>query len=271
VPLFPKKTELFIDLFCGGCNVGINSNAEKIIFNDVNTFLIDMLKFFKESETDNILLQIEETIREYDLNKNNEYAYFKLKNDFDKLYNPIKLYVLICFSFNQRMRINTKYQYNTGFRKGLNGYNETLKQKLSIFLNKLHNANCSFTNYNFETINIPFNAFIYCDPPYIISNANYCHEGVKDWRWSTDKEISLLSFLDNLNKRKINFALNNILTHHGKSNDILIEWSKKYNVIPLKYNYGNFNSQSNLKYIKDTQEVLITNYEINNINKNLTP
>jgi DNA adenine methylase Dam len=262
LPFFPKHPELFIDLFCGGCNVGINVDADKIIFNDVNTFLIDMLNFFKNNNTKYILSEIQNTISIYSLNKDNEEGYHKLRSDFNSNYDPVKLYVLICFSFNQRMRINTNYQYNTGFRRGLNGYNEVLKQKLLIFLNKLQEINCNFTSYNFESINIPYNAFVYCDPPYIISNANYCREGVKDWRWGVEKEVSLLLFLDNLNKQGINFALNNVLTHHGKSNDILIEWSKKYNVVPLEYNYGNFNSQSNKKHIKNTQEVLITNYSI---------
>jgi len=263
IPYLPKNPEFFVDLFCGGCNVGINTNSKKIIFNDINIFLIDMLKFFKYSDTNDILYQIEETILKYNINKDNEKGYHILRNDFNLSYDPIKLYVLICSSFNQRMRINTNYKYNSAFRKGLNGYNDKLKVKLSIFLNRLHSINCNFTNYDFEDMNnIPYNAFVYADPPYLISNADYCYEGVKNWRWGIEKEISLLFFLDKLNNSGINFALNNILTHHGKSNQILIDWSKKYNVINLNYQYGNFNSQSDKKNIKDTQEVLITNYEI---------
>ena len=34
LPLFPAKIDCFVDLFTGGCNVGINVNAEKIICND---------------------------------------------------------------------------------------------------------------------------------------------------------------------------------------------------------------------------------------------
>ena len=30
LPLFPTKISTFIDLFCGGCTVGLNVNAEKL-------------------------------------------------------------------------------------------------------------------------------------------------------------------------------------------------------------------------------------------------
>lgn len=42
LPLFPNNISTFIDLFCGGCNVGINIKAESVIFNDNLTYLIDL-------------------------------------------------------------------------------------------------------------------------------------------------------------------------------------------------------------------------------------
>ena len=32
LPLFPKEIDCFVDLFCGGCNVGINRNCNKKIW-----------------------------------------------------------------------------------------------------------------------------------------------------------------------------------------------------------------------------------------------
>ena len=34
IPLFPDKIDTFVDLFGGGFNVGINVNANRIIYND---------------------------------------------------------------------------------------------------------------------------------------------------------------------------------------------------------------------------------------------
>tara|TARA_B100001059_G_C17530497_1_gene425270 strand:+ start:254 stop:481 length:228 start_codon:yes stop_codon:yes gene_type:complete len=46
LPLFPSEINTFIDLFAGGCNVGINVNAQKVIINDNLNYLIDMYDFF---------------------------------------------------------------------------------------------------------------------------------------------------------------------------------------------------------------------------------
>ena len=36
LPHFPKDIDVFVDLFCGGCNVGINVEANTVIYNDLN-------------------------------------------------------------------------------------------------------------------------------------------------------------------------------------------------------------------------------------------
>ena len=67
----------------------------------------------------------------------------------------------------------------------------------------------------------------------------------------------LLDYLDRVNQRGIKFALSNVFEHKGKSNEILKEWSKKYNVKYLNHDYSN--SSYNTKKGK-SEEVLITNY-----------
>lgn len=42
LPLFPTKIDTFVDLFCGGLDVTLNINADKIIANDRLTPLIDI-------------------------------------------------------------------------------------------------------------------------------------------------------------------------------------------------------------------------------------
>ena len=50
-PLFDEK-EVFLDLFAGGGNVGINSSSSKVIFNDTNENLIDLIEFIKDTLRD---------------------------------------------------------------------------------------------------------------------------------------------------------------------------------------------------------------------------
>ena len=50
-----KEDEIFLDIFTGGANVGINSKSSKIIFNDVNDKIISLMKYIKNTETEELL------------------------------------------------------------------------------------------------------------------------------------------------------------------------------------------------------------------------
>jgi len=79
--------------------------------------------------------------------------------------------------------------------------------------------------------------------------------------WNEQCERDLLAVLDNLDKRKIRFALSNVLTSKGKTNTILAEWLKNrdYRVIHLNYSYSNSNYHTKDK-VTSADEVLIVNY-----------
>ena len=40
LPHFPIGTHLFVDLFCGGCNVGLNAPGQRVVYNDLNRELL---------------------------------------------------------------------------------------------------------------------------------------------------------------------------------------------------------------------------------------
>ena len=42
IEFFPEKINTFVDLFSGGFNVGINVDCNKVICNDMNTFILDL-------------------------------------------------------------------------------------------------------------------------------------------------------------------------------------------------------------------------------------
>ena len=68
----------------------------------------------------------------------------------------------------------------------------------------------------------------------------------------------LLEILDDLNERKIKFALSNILIANNQENTVLKEWSQKYTVHIIKNNFNHSNYRRKMK--DDTYEILITNY-----------
>jgi len=64
---------LLIDIMGGGFNVGINGrNFKKIIYNDLNYIVKDLICMFKYENTKNILDKIEKLITKYSLEKHNK-------------------------------------------------------------------------------------------------------------------------------------------------------------------------------------------------------
>lgn len=260
LPLFPKKVNKFVDLFTGGFNVGINVSAREIYANDINNYVIDILKIFKERDITDILNHIDNRVELFKLSKTNEKGFLNFREFYNKTKDPLDLYTLICYSFNYQFRFNNHQEYNNPFGRNRSQFSDILKQKLVLFVDQIKKKNVIFSNDEFDNFNFDNfdeNDLVYCDPPYLITTGSYNdgNRGFKDW--DEEQEYKLLLNLDRLNDRGIKFALSNVLTHKGKENLILIQWAKKYIVHNLNCNYSNA-SHNTRKGV--SEEVLITNY-----------
>lgn len=263
LPLFPKEINTFVDLFCGGGNVTVNVEAKRIIGNDSEKHVIGIYQYLKTHNIDEIISQIEEIVKDYSLTLENAEGFNKLRSDYNnQQYNKydtnIMLYVLICFSFNHQFRFNSKGEFNMPFGKDRSRWNDAMKKNLINFQKVITDKDILFINKDFRELKIDklnSNDFVYCDPPYLITCATY---NEKDG-WNEQCERNLLELLDRLNENNVKFALSNVLFSKGKTNDILIEWSEKYNVHHLDYTYSNCSYHTKDKTSKP-DEVLITNY-----------
>lgn len=284
IPLFPETIDNFIDLFSGGCNVGINVNSFDKKFIDYNKNLMDMLNVFKDFSRDEILNAIDEVIRNYELSdtSRNGYEYYgcnssdglasynrekynKLRKDYnhikgteDRFKENIYLYVLIIYGFNNQIRFNKKGEFNIPV--GKRDFNDNIKKNLILFINKIKEGNIEFINEDFQNIENEYfkNSFVYADPPYLITNASYNEQG----GWTEECECKLYKKLDELNEQGIKFALSNVLENKGLKNHILEKWinDNDYTVHYLDKNYNNSNYQIKDR-TKKTIEVLVTNYK----------
>lgn len=283
LPLFPKNIDIFVDLFCGGANVGINVKSNRTILNDIDDNLTLLFNMFKNNSKEIIPL-IQEIIEEYGLSQSSKYGYdyyncnsntglapynkdkfLKLREDFNNskdigYYHYAMLYVLIIYSFNNQIRFNKYGKFNLPV--GKRDFNEKMQEKLRKFINRLQSKNYEFSNIDFRKFDISqlnSESFVYADPPYLITCATYNEQD----GWNEQKERGLLEFLDKLNENNIKFALSNVLRSKGKENKILIDWTNrnadKYKVIRLNYDYNNANYQTKNKN-SVTEEVLIINY-----------
>jgi len=283
LPYFPKDADKVVDLFCGGCNVGININCKRVRFNDSNEHLIGLLNTFKRLPKEQIFDFIFETIGKYNLSKVSEFGYEhyncestkglgeynkigfnKLRSDFnsraekDDIYY-LMLYVLIVYSFNNQIRFNQKGDFNLPV--GKRDFNSKMQSKLENFLDRIKSGDYTFINSDFRMINLndySDKSFFYVDPPYLITCATYNEqEG-----WTESDESELLRYLEELDSRGIRFALSNVLESKGKKNTILSEWikrHKKFKAIPLNYDYSNSNYHTKQRD-SITKEVLVINY-----------
>lgn len=284
LPLFPANINTFVDLFCGGCNVGINVDCNRVIYNDLDRNLLYLYQTFKIHGKEASLEIIHEIIEKYGLSQVSKYGYdyygcdsskglgeynkekfLKLRDDFNHNtqlchYYYFLLYVMIVYAFNNQIRFNSKGEYNLPV--GKRDFNTKMQDKLKAFIDRIEQQNCKFTCEdfrNFDISQLTQTDFVYVDPPYLITCATYNEQG----GWSESDEKDLLCFLEELNQRKLRFALSNVLRSKGKENMILIEWldknTDKYKAINLNYSYSNSNYHTKDK-TSTSEEVLIVNY-----------
>lgn len=186
--------------------------------------------------------------------KYNQVGYNKLKNDFNKAKrkNSMLLYILLIYGFNRMLRFNSRGEFNVPV--GNVDFNKNVETAVKDYFNFVKEREIKIENLDFK----PFiqkngfkkNDFMYLDPPYLITFSEY------NKIWNEEKEIELLTLLDELNERNIKFAISNVTTYKGRRNHIFMNWMNKYNSAKIKSNYISYHDNSN----KDFEEVLVFNY-----------
>lgn len=293
LPLFPKKINRFIDLCCGGATVGLNvlDRAKEVVCLDINKELIELLQTIQMYSEQNIVMKIEDIINKfnlsdtynngYDIYKNyiegnngfknyNKEGYTKLRDYFNSTFmdpntKSIYLLTLLSYCFNNDMRFNSAGKFNMPI--GKTDFNVSIREKLHSFKVGIKNKNIKFYFADFSVVKefeLGKGDFVYCDPPYLITNAVYNSANSKENQsWTEEQEKKLLNTLDFLNKIQVKFALSNVLSKEGIQNDILIEWvtKNKFNIIDIDYNYKSASYNKKNRASKE-REVVVTNYDI---------
>ena len=281
LPAFPEHISTFVDMFCGGCNVGINTNADNYIYNDNNRELIGLLKTFLRLNTDTILRRLDEIVDFYGFSKTkdhnfayyggnsaigvsryNKEPYLRLRHDYNMSarnnQHYIMLYALVVFGFNNQLRFNDRGEFNLPV--GKRDFNNVIRHKLEAFVNKLKEQKPLIQSQDFRKFNIDqldTESLVYLDPPYLISTATYNEGG----GWTEKDERDLLVFMEELDKRDIRFVLSNVVEHKGRKNEMLIDWIERHNIEKQGVNmdYSNSNYQVEGKD-SGTIEIIVKNF-----------
>ena len=274
---FPKNIDRFIEPFCGGGSVFLNTDANAYLLNDINEYMVrlhEMLISYS-CDVDSFWDYLKSYIRKYELTATfmgrdlpadfrkqfpktyfaqfNKSAYMKMRDDFnaDKE-DMMLLYLLLIYGFNRMLRFNGKGDFNLPV--GNVDFNSNVVNALNSYFSYVKGKNICFYSLDFEDfINsvLPTEKdFIYLDPPYLITFSEY------NKFWNEETELRLLNLLDSLNERGVRFAISNVLWHKNKYNAIFNEWAQKYEIVKIKSNYISYHDNSN----KNSYEVLVKNY-----------
>lgn len=276
---FDETKTKFLDVFGGGFNVGANVSQSHVYYNDKQDEVRRLIQLIYTDGYEKIKKGIEEIINKYGLSDTmrngytfygcesnsgvgsyNKPRYERLRND----YNSSKksktkdylLLTLILYSFNNQIRFNHNGEFNMPV--GKRDFNNSSRKNLKNFCAKLSNKTVDFSSKTFLQLEeeIDCDTFVYCDPPYFLGTASYNEND----GWTEQDESDLLAFLKRLNDKGVKFALSNLIEHHGRKNQKLIDWVQEncFNTIYVKSNYANSNY-----HIKDKDnrsvEVLIIN------------
>lgn len=264
--IFLKNINNFIDLFCGGTDVVINTQAVHKYANDINQPLIEIYKEFQTKNIDDILSFIDKRIKQFQLTRYNFDGYIEyreLYNNNSIYHTPLDLFVLSRFSFNNKITFNNNKEYNASFGYNHSDFNLTQRANLKAMHKALQNI--TFTSLNFRDFKLSTyindNDFLYVDPPYLISAAQYnTRSKIMNERWTQQDDLDLYEYLDIANSQGLKWAMSNVLSHQGIENVSLIEWAEKYNIYDINANYSHciYNKK---QHFEPTLEVVITNYD----------
>lgn len=283
-PYFPNNSKIFVDMFCGGATVGINVNADRVIFIDSNQRVISLLKFLSKSDFLTLVKKFEKLIEKYNLsysnlngyscyfkaaipeNKNNglkkynQDGFKKMKDDYNFIKNKNSdkanelLYLLLVYGFNNDLRFNSDGNYNLPC--GKTDLNKNNLNKIREFIDKSKKCNYEFVCGDFRDSKvksiIESADFIYLDPPYLITDAVYNESS----KWNEESEKELIDFLQYLQKKNKAFVLSNISTKdNGKKRNVpLCDWiDNDPSLIVHKIMY-NYRSASYNKKNRDSNE-----------------
>lgn len=250
----PNDINIFYDIFGGGYNVGVNVNAKKHVYNDLNRQVSELISKFKTMPVEDILHEIDSYIAKYGLDRENKEGYYNIRTDYNKSVEHMALmfYTLIAHAFSNQIRFNSKEEFNMPF--GKRTFSDKLRQKLITFCQILQSQDLSVDSKSFidyDTDSFQKDDFVYLDPPYFNSFAAYNTNG----GWTENDERNLWNWIDKLDRKGIRFMLSNNLKY---DNPYLLDAMKRYRVVHLGSQYTNCNYHKKDKSGDD--EILIMNY-----------
>lgn len=211
IKLLPSNVDVFVDAMGGAFNVGANITAlNKVVYYELNPYVYELISWLVNTPKEELIRTIEQKIKQFGMDKADESAYKRLRDAYNANQNPLELFVLHMYSFQNMIRFNGSHKFNTPI--GVAGYSDDMKQRILEFKAKTPNIELTNGDYvNIDWASYPQNTVFYFDPPYYITSAAY-NDGKRGMKGrGLNEEIELLSILKRIDELGHKFILSNVI------------------------------------------------------------
>lgn len=256
----PKNIDCFVDALAGGFNVGINIDCPKIVYNEYNYFVKDLIESFVQYDTYEYIRYMKKEIERFGLEPAAKDEYLSARKYYNSLprdnRDPRLLLVLILYGFQQQIRFNGNHDFNNPV--GMRWFNDKILEKLISFSRAIKEKNVHFDCKDYVELLVQRdlkNDFFYLDPPYMLTTGAY-NDGKRGFNgWNKDLEKEMFATLNLINENGGRFMLSYVIEHKGKQNAELLKWigENHYRIIDFDAIIGISGSRR--------KEVLIVNYD----------
>ena len=229
--LIPEVEGTFYDVFAGSGTVLLNADAQKYVYNDINTPLAELFLFLSQQEnSEDFFKELQDDVEKYELDTKE--GYLNLRDIYNKEPNPKHLFLLMNHSFSYLIRFNKNGGFNASYGQGVCKLGKNMGDKVDGMLNKLKGKELLVLNKPFqelkdELLNLSKNDFVYLDPPYEMTQANY-NENRGFAGWSQKDVDETYELIEELIKREIPFGYSNTIVVKGKINKRLKSLIQNY-------------------------------------------
>ena len=170
---FPDDIERFIEPFCGGGSVFLNTNAKQYLLNDIDSYMIKLHNFLmsSSSQPESFWNELKFDIEKYGLSatfmgrdvpkeyrkefvktyfaKYNKEAYMKMRTDFNSNKDDMMLlYMLLIYGFNRMLRFNSKGDFNLPV--GNVDFNKNVVNALDEYFDYVSERDIKLFNMDFQ-------------------------------------------------------------------------------------------------------------------------
>lgn len=244
----------WIEPFMGSGVVGFNVAPRRAIFADVNPHIINFYNAIKNGiitagsakeflEDEGALLQ-----------KHGEEHYYKVRERFNKDFDPFDLLFLNRACFNGVMRFNKKGSYNVPFghkpERFAKAYITKIINQIKYVSQAASQYDWTFTNSDFRKV-IPSASegdFVYCDPPYIGRHVDYYNS------WGEEEERELYELLK---ATPAKFILSTWHSNKYRSNPAIEKYAYHFTILTREHFYHVGASEDNRNPML---EAIVLNY-----------